>query len=688
VNKTLNWNDFVDIKQLDCLIRSHTILAKICGRVSFEYSNYLVKAYYSVTRLITQAIENAYASLKDIQKAQALAQAESVADKKNKSVPEPKKTDAGGKGNAAQKKFQMPQTLEQWSLFEVSEEIMTAWQHDLMKKTGINQHTIVEPYILFYYLDMLSSMLSDVGFSFYLFQIYNLQLLLVNCAIKFSDPINTQLYSLNSYVRLKLINLCTELNMISSINFHQQALATLILNSKQASGVQVTPEALNMASAAINVNPSIMLKLVQIDASEVCYVREQLYAQKQRLSQIANEEALASSSFASGIASSQKSSNSERYYSVANANAAKRRAYNKHLLSVKINEIQKKTQQSDFGVNDLKLPGEQRKVNDSFAESLYKDVWMQIADVLIENGYFLTARDFIYESLNACVEFDDSYTMSKIHYYLGRIALYDCNFIEARNYASSAQKLGIDEMFWFKCVRLLVDSYKFDRQDKEAYDKSVKLLKKALELVENERERRKNKSDTLAYIYSMLNYDLAEISYDGHLNDKFSESEMVRKQSIGKRAQKKNSMHPNLFKKLSQVANMYQLSIDTLLSNGYKREAIRILKSHVGLLIQFATDCHNLDAKKDYYLQAFTVVNDASQIVNELWVEIVSSMPTSTYLQQVSLPLQREMIDVKLIMSRLLTDMLEVHLNEVLVFNEKNMKKNYLVKVIKFFFKS
>ena len=639
-----------------------------------------------MTRLITQAIENAYASLKDIQKAQAQAQAENALnDKKNKSVPEPKKTEAGGgKGNAAQKKFQMPQTLEQWSLFEVSEEILTAWQHELMKKTGINQHTIVEPYILFYYLDMLSNMLSELGFSQYLFQIYNLQLLLVNCAIKFNDSMNFQLYSMNSYVRLKLINLCVELNMISSINFHQQALANLILSSKQPPGVAVTPESLNMASAAITVNPSLMLKLVQIDPNEVCFVREQLYAQKQRLSQLANEEALASSSFASGTASSHKSSNSERYYSVANANA-KRRALNKHLLSVKINEIQKKTQQSDFGVNDLKLPGEQRKINDSFSDSLYKDVWMLIADVLIENGYFQTARDFIYESLNACVEFDDTYTLSKIQYFLGCIALYDCNFVEARNYASSAQKLGIDEMFWFKCVRVLVDSYRLDRQDKEAYDKSVKLLKKALELVEIEKDRRKNKSHQLSYIYAMLNYDLAEISYDGHLNDKFNDSEMVRKQSIGKRVQKKNSMHPNLFKKLSQVANMYQLSVDTLLTNGYKREASTILKAHAKLLIQFATDCHNLDAKKDYYLQAYTVINDATQIVNEMWIEIVSTMPTSTFLQQVSLPLQREMIDVKLEMSKLLTDMLEVYYNEVFVLNEKNMKKNYLVKVIKFY---
>ena len=36
-------------------------------------------------------------------------------------------------------------------------------------------------------------------------------------------------------------------------------------------------------------------------------------------------------------------------------------------------------------------------------------------------------------------EFDDKYTLAKCHYLLGKIAIYDCNFIEARNYALSAQ---------------------------------------------------------------------------------------------------------------------------------------------------------------------------------------------------------------------------------------------------------
>ena len=176
IGKHLSWNDLIEIKQLDCLIRAHTILAKISGRVSFDYVNNLFKAYYTVTRLLNQAIENAYASLKDIQKAVAQAQAESMASNLKKTAPpDAKKPEVAGKGgNASQnKKFQMPQTLEQWSLFELSDEIQSAWQHELMRKTGINQHSIVEPYLLFYYLDMLGSMLAELGYSQYLFQVRN-----------------------------------------------------------------------------------------------------------------------------------------------------------------------------------------------------------------------------------------------------------------------------------------------------------------------------------------------------------------------------------------------------------------------------------------------------------------------------------------------------------------------------------
>lgn len=44
------------------------MLAQISGRHSSEYSNYVLKAYYTVVRLIQQAVENASHVSKEIQK--------------------------------------------------------------------------------------------------------------------------------------------------------------------------------------------------------------------------------------------------------------------------------------------------------------------------------------------------------------------------------------------------------------------------------------------------------------------------------------------------------------------------------------------------------------------------------------------------------------------------------------------
>lgn len=48
---------------------------------------------------------------------------------------------------------------------------------------------------------------------------------------------------------------------------------------------------------------------------------------------------------------------------------------------------------------------------------------------------------------------------------------------------------------------------------------------------------------------------------------------------------------------------MYSVSVEILMSQGYKRETLPILKSHADLLKRFAVDCHNLEAKHDYMLQ-------------------------------------------------------------------------------------
>ncbi len=48
---------------------------------------------------------------------------------------------------------------------------------------------------------------------------------------------------------------------------------------------------------------------------------------------------------------------------------------------------------------------------------------------------------------------------------------------------------------------------------------------------------------------------------------------------------------------------MYENSVEILLSEGYKRAALPIIKAHSDLLRRFADDCLNNEAKHDYLLQ-------------------------------------------------------------------------------------
>ena len=396
VNKHMHWNDLQDIKQLEGLIRAHVCLAQMVGTSSPDYVSHALKAYYSVIRLIFQAVENAIFAMKDISKIATALEASTALDKK-KSVlgdmsKKPATNTAGGAASKNKPKVEtgasgyLPQTLDQWSVFEMSEEITVAWCNELMNKIGINPTTIVEPYLLFYYLDKLGGMLAEQGYTHLLFPVYNLQLILINCVLKyeFESIAQSKLVSMNSYIRLKLINLCVELNLTSAVAFHQQLLNDLI----------VTPDAAATATGAVAppYNSSLLLKLLQIDPIEACYVREHIFERKQRMSQLQDEEAGMHSALSCSNAATSKGDSPLKL---------RKRALNR-TAKILIKENANKTNQLEqASVHDLQLPGENRPIHEELHDILYQDMWIQLAETLVENGFFQTARDFLFESLNA-----------------------------------------------------------------------------------------------------------------------------------------------------------------------------------------------------------------------------------------------------------------------------------------------
>ena len=188
---------------------------------------------------------------------------------------------------------------------------------------------------------------------------------------------------------------------------------------------------------------------------------------------------------------------------------------------------------------------------------LYQDVWLAQADLLVDAGFFQLARDFLYESMNAARTFDERYTMAKCQYLLGRIALFDNNFIEARSYASNAQKTAVDECFWFNCVCLLVDGHRLDSKDKLGYEKSVQILTKCVRLVKAEKGCRGNKASRVEWMEAMLEFELGVVTVEGLMAGRLSsDGDVTRKEKMGRRSMKQNTMHASLFKKLTSVCEV------------------------------------------------------------------------------------------------------------------------------------
>ncbi|CAF0832143.1 unnamed protein product [Brachionus calyciflorus] len=670
----LKWSDFQDIKQLECLIRSNVILAKMVSQQSNEFTGYLLKAYYSLHRLIVLAIENAMIASREIQK---IPQNDPPKKGSQADIKKPIEVKAKKNKNETNSN-QFPQNLEQWSTYELSEEIQNSWAHDLMKKTGINQHSLSEPSLLFYYLEQLSEMLNKQGWSHLLFPVYYLQLFVVNSALVLEN--HSQIVSLNIYVRLKLINLCVELNLIQSIGFHQQALALFILK-------QGSPETTPMVSAqSLIPNANLLLKLIQIDALEACLSRDQVYSFKQRLTQLEDEESNLKANSMASFSSVKKGGFSSNSYIMTKTKLNKKKILNGKNQNVRISGGS--SDLSDKGIDslqqidldDLKLPGDKRKFQNNFHETLYKDIWILLAEYLIENGLFQTARDYLYESLNACVTFDDNKTLAQAEYLLGKIALFDCNFIEAKNYAANVQKIAIDELFWAKSIRLLVDSHRYDYNDKEGYEISIKILQKSIDIVREEKSIRQNKTPILSYIEGIFFNHLAEVTYEGILNGKLNDEDIARNK-MSKKSSRRNSMHPSMFKRFSNVCNTYQTSFEIFMQNGHKREAANCLKANSKLLKMFGDDCVNNEAKKDYYLQTLSMLNESLEILNDVLNETLS-LHSSNEIQNASLPIQREVVEIKLEICKLLTDILEIHTKEIKNSNEKSSNQDNMSKVI------
>lgn len=664
--KSFDINDFNDISQLDCLIRANVILAQMVGRSHQEYSNYLIKSYSLVVRLIELSIENANSALKDKQKADGQNESQNLGKKGAQTASTNKKLNEQSQSKQGMNKKQgktyssgsvIPKTFEEWSQFEVNDDLVSVWTHDIMRKNGLNTNTIKEPFLLFHFLDLLGEMINELGYTHLLFPIYSMQIMLARSALiqKFSSSQESlKLTSTLAYIRLKLMILCVELNLVNSVAHHQQVLVNHLYENQLQSE---------------NFHPGLLLKLVQLDPSEVSLVRDEIYSYNQRKIQAAKDEA--------NLLLSKKGKN--------DAKPSKRQTFAQNSLNSLGESDSKKDMKYKKPIGELNFIGEQKNVPQHAYELLVKDIWIKIAQCLIKIGFFQNSRDFLFESLSASNHLDDKYTQTKVNNMLGEISLFDSNFTEAIDYAVSAQKIPINEEFWFKNVILMIKATKNNTTEKNSIEKAVGIIHKSLEIIENEcKAKRTNKTSKFIYMELMLKYELALINQDLLLKKAKSNK---RQGTPSNFPDKINSLRPVVFKQLSQICQTYKYCIEKLIESGYKRDSIRVIRSYAELLRRFASDCFNIEAKHDYLSQTYDVLNHGIQILSEIWYDI-QSLHTNDELHQLSLPVQRELYDLKLSLIDLSLEIFNIYLDEVRETNLNNLHKDYITKVYEDFIRT
>ncbi|CAH3151990.1 unnamed protein product [Porites lobata] len=274
----------------------------------------------------------------------------------------------------------------------------------------------------------------------------------------------------------------------------------------------------------------------------------------------------------------------------------------------------------------------------------YRELWTEQAEILIRQGQFLPARQLLSEANLSARAFDDKRTLSNILLQLAVMALAESNWGQATSLLLEAQKLHGDQQFWLRTTLLLCEASfsKIDKNstllnspDPAAKEKACDVLLRSKHVFQDLASENPNKANMADYIEAIIEARLGTLF--GHMvNDKhLRKEEQARKDLI------------KACKHLSRAAA-------NLSALGHRREAIKIMLKLSEIKRAFAED----KEKQDFLLEAFDFLKQAVSLSDAVLHDVLS-VCTLSELGNLSLPVQREAVETKLVLSDLMVDMLK-----------------------------
>ncbi|KAL9983920.1 hypothetical protein ACROYT_G006166 [Oculina patagonica] len=302
----------------------------------------------------------------------------------------------------------------------------------------------------------------------------------------------------------------------------------------------------------------------------------------------------------------------------------------------------------------------------------YRELWTGQAEILIRQGQFLPARQLLSEANLSARAFDDKRTLSNILLQLAVMALAESNWGQATSLLLEAQKLHGDQRFWLTTTLLLCEASlsKIDKNstmlntpDPPAKERARSILLRAKSVFQDLAEENPNKANMADYIEAVLEARLGTLLSGHVVNDPH-----LRRQE---------QAHKDLIiacKHLSRAAA-------TLSELGHRREAVKIMLKLAAIKKAFAEDSITPEERQDNLLEAFDILKDAVSLSDAV-LHDVQSVSTLSELRNLSLPVQREAVDTKLVISELMVDMLKQFSNEDRGKRELETQKGSIQKLI------
>ncbi|KAL4232411.1 Cilia and flagella associated protein 46 [Mactra antiquata] len=530
-NPSLKIQDISDIRVLDGLIRAHVLLAEIVGRSVPQYADYLLMAHAYLMRIWQVSVPVSGPTMKEI-----LKNPPPPAEKETNKGSAKKKGDKGAAEKAPVKEKPkrkgpldvLPHNAEEWSVYDVPDEVIEAFNHEMMTETGVNKHTLLKPMLTLHYLDSLVEQLRTIGYNH-----------LTLPVLAFEDMLARDLLQNNSLkflVHTRALEVCLELNIMNGYSFHEKICGP-----------------------------------VEMSESDQAKSREEIAFWKEKQAQVIKEEMRVRETIAKLATESKQSTRS--------------------LLS-------KRQETVNTDKSEDKIQSHLGKV---LGAVQFRDVWTDTAEILIRQGHYQTAREFLIEAHATGVSFEDKPQQARALYLLGTLAMEEAQYGQAINFCGKAQSLHHgDEMFWYDTTMLIVNATLQDYENRNAKKIARGVLVKALNEFMRIRDERPNRESVLAFVISMFEAKLAGTQWSiirGDYDD---------------------INNPLIMKRVHEICEKYDEAITCLVRMGFKREALPLMKEHADILRQMAEHSLETEIRHTYYIQGMIVLKDAVSTADEV----------------------------------------------------------------------